>query len=68
MNIEKHIYNVKNSLDKAQEKLNADDYDTALAIFVAVWTNFQELIDGVLELKALAALAERPAGESSGGP
>lgn len=61
MNIENHVYNVKNSLDKAQEKLNAGDYDTALAMFVAAWSNFRELIDRVLELKALAALAERPA-------
>ena len=68
MNIENHIHNAKAWLETAQAKIEAHDYDSALAMLADSYSNVRELIEHVWELKRAAASAEVPAGQSSGGP
>ena len=68
MNIENHVYNSKTCLDLGQASIESHDYDTALAMLAKAYSNVRELMDHVYELKCSASAAERPAGETVGGP
>ena len=68
MNIENHMYNARNMLNVAQSKIEAQDYDSALALLCSAYSNVRNLIEQVYKTSIDAARAERPAVETPGGP
>ncbi len=64
MNIENHMCNAKTCLKTSQAKIEARDYDSALAILARAYSNVRSLIDHVYQLKRSASVAARPAGET----
>jgi hypothetical protein len=66
MNIENHIYNAKKALDMVRDKVESQDYDTALAMLCNLMTENRELIEHVYKLHALKAEVSTPAGEDTG--
>lgn len=61
MNIENHIQNAKNHLDKARDEIPEHHYDTALDMLACAYSNVRELMEHVYELKRSAAAAVRSA-------
>ena len=53
MNIENHIHNAKKSLDLARDKVDRQDYESALAILCIVMTETRELLEHVFALHSL---------------
>lgn len=68
MNIENHMYNAKTCLDTAQTKIEAQDYESALALLADAYSNVRELLQQVFKLQALKVKVARPAGDNSVGP
>ena len=64
MNIENHMCNAKTCLKTSQAKIEARDYDTALAMLAKSYSNVRSLMEHVYELKRSASVAARPAGET----
>lgn len=64
MNIENHFNNVKAYLEMANEKVSAQDYDSALASLAKACTDIRELIDHVYSLKRLKSEFAHPAEDS----
>jgi len=65
MNIENHIDVAKNALDIVRDKVDSQDYETALDMLCNLMTENRELIDHVFKLQALKIEVETPAGEDT---
>ncbi len=68
MNIENHFNNAAAYLDMAKEKVNAQDYESALASIGKAYSHTRELLEHVYKLHALKAKVTSSAGKDSGGP
>lgn len=68
MNIENHMHNAKTCLETAQAKIEAQDYESALALLAEAYSHNRELLEQVWKLQALKVEVECPASEDSGGP
>jgi len=68
MNVENHVYNSKTCLDLGQASIESHEYDTALAMLAKAYSNVRQLMEHVWKLKRSASAAERPAGDTVGGP
>jgi len=65
MNIENHMCNAKTCLKTSQAKIEARDYDTALAMLANAYSNIRRLMEHVFVLKRSASVAAHPAGEDN---
>ena len=66
MNIENSFNNAIDSLKLARARLDADDFDTALAGLTLAYSVIRKLMERVWELKRAEVLELDPAGEHSG--
>lgn len=66
MNIENNLYNAKKALDLARDKIDQQDYDTAIEVLASSYSHVRELLQQVYKLKALKVEVEGPANEKSG--
>jgi hypothetical protein len=66
-NIENHTHRAKLCLTTSQAKIEAREYDTALAMLAEAYSHTRELLEQVYKLQALKVEVTRPAGEDSGG-
>jgi len=55
MNIENLFYNSKKALDLARDKVDGQDYDTAIEVLASAYSDVRKLMDQVLSLKNLKA-------------
>ena len=62
MNIENNIYNAKNCLDHCRAKVESHDYESALAMSAAAYSNCRRLMEHIWELLRAESLAQRSAG------
>ncbi len=66
MNIENHFYNAETNLKTANEKVTAQDYDSALALLAEAYSHVRQLLELVFKLKALKDEVTEPSGKDSG--
>ena len=56
--------NAKTCLKTAQAKIEAREFDTALAMLAQAYSNVRRLIENVYKLERSDSVAARPAGET----
>jgi len=66
VNIENHFNNAEAYLKMANEKVEAQDYESALASLAKACSHIRELSVQVCKLQALKAEVSSPAGEDDG--
>ncbi len=68
MNIEYNFNSADDYLEKAKEKVAAQDYEAALLALAKAYSHVRQLLELVFKLKALKDDVTEPAGKDSGGP
>lgn len=63
MKLEDHFGNSKKALDMAQDMITSEDYDSALNLLSAAYSEVRELLDHTWRLKRYALLSESSAGK-----
>ena len=64
MNIENHVYNSKKALDLGQERIASRDFDSAINLFAAAYSEVRQLMEHAWRMKREAALAAQLPGEN----
>jgi len=65
MNIENNFNNAKKALDLARDKVDRQDYDTAIEVLACAYSHVRELLQQVYKLNTLKSHVESPLGKNT---
>lgn len=63
MNIENNFYNAKKALDLARDKVDRQDYHTAIEVLASAYSHVRELLQQVYKLNSLKKHVRKPVKE-----